>query len=144
MPDRLVRLADLGAWLLKGAADRRDLATRFARDPHVDMWGVHPSYRTALMAAGQPALFWGSGSRQRIPYGIWGLGTVTGEPFYSPDAGRWVVPLDLTINDQTAWVRRDELRGDPRLAQIEVLRQPQAANPSYLTRAEFEALQNYL
>jgi hypothetical protein len=144
MVDRLVRLADLGAWLLKGAADRRDLAARFARDPRVDMWGVHPSYRTELMAAGQPVLFWGSGSRHRLPYGIWGLGQVTGPPFYSEKAGRWVVPLDLVIRDQRDWVRREELRGDPRLAQIEVLRQPQAANPSYVTRAEFEALQTYL
>jgi hypothetical protein len=139
-----VQLADLGAWLLKGANDRRDLAARFARDPHVNMWGVHPSYRTELMAAGQPVLFWGSGSAHRLPYGIWGLGEVTGPPFYSHEAGRWVVPLDLVIRDQQDWVRREELRGDPRLAQIEVLRQPQGSNPSYLTRTEFEALRAYL
>jgi hypothetical protein len=143
VPDRLVRLADLGAWLLKGAADRRDLAARFARDPHVDTWGVHPSYRTEMMAAGQPVLFWGSGSRHKIAYGIWGLGVVTGPPFYHPPASRWLVPLDLTIWDRAEWIGRAELRGDPRLAQIEVLRQPQAANPSYLSRAEFEALQDY-
>jgi hypothetical protein len=141
---RKVDLADLGAWLLKGNADRRDLADRFARDPRVETWGVHPSYRTALMAAGQPVLFWGSGSRHRLPYGIWGLGEVAGPPGYYHEAGRWLVPLTLVIWDRHEWVPRTELRGDPRLAGLEVLRQPQAANPSYVSRAEFGALRDYL
>ena len=142
---RRVDLANLGAWLLKGNADRRDLAAHFARDPHVDRWGVHPSYRTALMAAGQPVLFWGSGSRnRRLGYGIWGVGEVAGPARYDPEAQRWTVPLELVIREPARWVRRDELRDDPRLAMLEVLRQPQAANPSYVTVAEFAALREYL
>jgi len=140
---RKVDLADLGAWLLKGNADRRDLADRFAHDPRVGTWGVHPSYRTAMMAAGQPVLFWGSGSRHRLPYGIWGLGEVAGPAAYHPEAGRWLVPLDLAIWDRDDWVPRTELRGDPRLSRLEVFRQPRAANPSYVTRTEFAALRDY-
>jgi hypothetical protein len=143
-PPRKVDLADLGAWLLKGNADRRDLAARFATDPRVETWGVHPSYRTAMMAAGQPVLFWGSGSRHRLPYGIWGSGEVAGPPAYYPEAGRWLVPLNVVIWDRDEWVPRTELRGDPQLAGLEVLRQPQAANPSYVTKAELAALRDFL
>src|SRR4051794_27060131 len=103
----LVDLANLGAWLLKGNADRRDLAARFAVDPHVDRWGVHPSYRTRLMAAGQPVLFWGSGSRnRRLAYGIWGLGEVAGPARYDVEARRWTVPLELVIREPGRWVPR--------------------------------------
>lgn len=140
---RKVDLANLGAWLLKGNADRRDLAGRFERDPLVETWGVQPSYRTAMMTAGQPVLFWGSGSRHRLPYGIWGLGEVAGPAAYHPEAGRWLVPLRMVIWDRADWVPRSELRGDPRVAGMEVFRQPQAANPSYVTPAEFAALSDY-
>jgi hypothetical protein len=53
----LVTLENLGAWLLKGNADVHDLAPRFARDPRVESWGVHPGYRMRMMAAGQPVVF---------------------------------------------------------------------------------------
>ncbi|MGC4772826.1 hypothetical protein ACLQ25_28110 [Micromonospora sp. DT44] len=41
-------------------------------------------------------------------------------------------------------VPRGVLRADDRLAALEVLRQPQAANPSYLTVAQFAALRTHL
>ena len=140
---RLVQVDDLGAWLLKGNADRADLAARFARDPVVTGWCVQPSYRTELMRGGQPVLFWASGSRGRLPYGIWGLGRLTGPPEPQPD-GSWRVPLDLTIEEASRWVPRDTLRADSRLGDLEVLRQPQAANPSFVTRAQFAALRGHL
>jgi hypothetical protein len=142
--DRRVRPADLGAWLLKGNADRADLAARFARQPRVTRWCVQPSYRTRLMRAGQPVLFWASGSRNRLPYGIWGVGELAGCPALDPRDGRWHVPLDLTIGDPDTWVPRRELRADPRLTGLEVLRQPQAANPSFVTVTQFEAVTEYL
>jgi hypothetical protein len=137
---RRVSLEDLGAWLLKGNADHADLVTRFAREPRVDRWCVHPSYRLGLMRAGQPVLFWASGSRQRtVPYGIWGCGRLAGPARYDP-AGGWSVPLDLVVADRRDWLPRAALLGDPRLAGLEVLRQPQAANPSFVTRAQLAAL----
>ncbi|MET8068098.1 hypothetical protein ABZS65_31210, partial [Micromonospora sp. NPDC005313] len=71
MSDRRVTLDDLGAWLIKGNADAVDLAARFAADPHVTGWCVRPGYRVRLMRAGQPVVFWASGSRGRAPYGVW-------------------------------------------------------------------------
>jgi hypothetical protein len=139
-----VTLAELGAWLLKGNADRVDLVERFRRDPRVESWCVQPGYRARLMDAGQPVVFWASGSRGRLPYGVWGVGLVTGPAELHLDDGRWRVPLDLTIADPAEWVPRQPLRGDPRLADAEVFRQPMGANPSFLTAAEFAALQDHL
>jgi hypothetical protein len=137
---RRLCLEDLGAWLLKGNADRADLICRFVREPRVTRWCVQPSYRLGLMRAGHPVLFWASGSRQRtIPYGIWGCGRLAGSARTDPE-GRWSVPLDLVIADPPEWLPRAILAADPRMAGLEVLRQPQAANPSFVTRAQFAVL----
>ena len=135
---------DLGAWLIKGNADNADLHGRFAREPRVERWCVQPSYRLELMSAGQPVLFWGSGSRRRYAgYGIWGLGELTG-PARRDDDGGWWIPLDLTIVDPAGWVHRDVLRAHSDLDDLEVLRQPQAGNPSFVTRRQFEAIRRLL
>lgn len=140
-----VTSADLGAWLLKGNADQADLAGRFAIDPHVTQWCVQPSYRTRLMRAGQPVVFWASGSRRRdLAYGIWGCGLLTGPARQDPQDGRWKAALDLTIAPPTAWVSRQTIRADAALADLEVLRQPQAANPSFLTTAQFLVVRWYM
>lgn len=141
---RTITLDDLGAWLLKGNADHVDLADRFARQPRVQSWCVQPSYRTRLMCADQPVVFWASGSRGRLPYGVWGLGRLTGPATFEPGDGRWRVPLDLVISAPADRLARTELRADPRLSDLEVFRQPQAANPSYLTVAQFAALRDHL
>ncbi|SCL17357.1 hypothetical protein [Micromonospora inyonensis] len=138
-----VTLDDLGAWLLKGNADTTDLTSRFARDPRVREWCVRPGYRARLMADGQPVVLWASGSRGGPPYGVWGVGRLTGPPVPHGD-GPWTVPLDLTVLAPERRVRRDALRADARLAAAEVFRQPQGANPSYLTVAQFAALHDHL
>jgi hypothetical protein len=140
---RRVRLDDLGAWLLKGNADRVDLAARFARDPRVDGWCVQAGYRARLMRPGHPVVFWASGSRGRLTYGVWGVGRLTG-PAEPDDGGRWRVPLDLVVAEPSRRVARADLRADPRLVDLEVFRQPQAGNPSYLTVAQFDALRDHL
>ena len=139
------RADDLGAWLLKGNADHADLEARFASEPRVTRWCVQPSYRLSLMRAGQPVLFWASGSRRRdIPYGIWGLGRLAGPPDRDAAEGGWSVPLDLLILPEADRVRRELLRADTELAALEVFRQPQAANPSFVTRREFAAIARHL
>lgn len=138
-----VTVANLGAWLLKGNADQVDLAERFQRDPRVQSWCVQPGYRAQLMAPGQRVVFWASGSRGKLPYGIWGLGFLAGPVDTDTDDGRWRVPLDLVIDDPVAWLPRQQLRADPRLADAEVLRQPQGANPSFLTVAQLAALEDH-
>jgi hypothetical protein len=142
--DPAVTLADLGAWLLKGNADRVDLVERFRRDRRIESWCVQPGYRARLMDAGQRVVFWASGSRGRLPYGVWGLGLVTGPAELDLADGRWRVPLDLTIADPAEWVSRAQLRADPRLTDAEVFRQPQGANPSFLTVAQFAALRDHV
>lgn len=143
--DRTVNPGNLGAWLIKGNADHVDLRGRFAREPHVERWCVQPSYRLGLMRAGQPVLFWGSGSRRRdVAYGIWGSGTLTGPARREDDGSGWWVPLDLTIAPPREWIGREVLRARPELADLEVLRQPQAANPSFVTRRQFAVIQDEL
>ena len=135
-----VTLDDLGAWLLKANGDHSDVAERAARREDVAHWCVQRSYRTALMEPGQPVLLWVSGSRRVTP-GIWAVGTLTGA--VSTDAGRRQrVPVRLRWLDGP--VPRQAMRTDPRLAGLEVLRQPMAANPSFATRAEYTAIRDHL
>jgi hypothetical protein len=142
---RRVDADNLGAWLIKGNADHADLTGRFAREPRVTRWCVQPSYRLELMRAGQPVLFWASGSRRRdIPYGIWGLGRLAGPPDRDAAEGGWSVPLDLVISPEAGRVRRELLRADTELAALEVFRQPQAANPSFVTVRQFAAIERLL
>jgi hypothetical protein len=135
----------LGAWLLKGNADRVDLVARFASEPRVTRWCVQPSYRLGLMREGQPVLFWASGSRRRdVAYGIWGLGRLSGPPERDAGDGHWFVPLDLVIASPPERVPRQVLRADSELTGLEVLRQPQAANPSFVTARELAAIERHL
>nr|QLK01487.1 hypothetical protein HZU44_16585 [Micromonospora carbonacea] len=143
MSERRVSLDDLGAWLVKGNADRSDLAARFRRDPRVTSWCVRPGYRSRLMRPGQPVVLWASGSRSRLPYGVWGVGRILAPPVADADGG-WSVPLDLTVLAEADRVPRQRLRADARLGGLEVFRQPQAANPSYLTVTQFAALRDHL
>jgi hypothetical protein len=142
---RRVRLDDLGAWLLKGNADHTDLAGRFAQDPRVTRWCVQPSYRLGLMRAGHRVLFWASGSRRRdVAYGIWGFGELTGPARRDDlDGHSWWVPLNLIIVNEADRVPRETLRADPHLADLEVLRQPQAANPSFVTVRQLVAIDRH-
>ncbi|MBT0773702.1 hypothetical protein KIH74_32455 [Kineosporia sp. J2-2] len=134
----------LGAWLIKGNADAGALVERFRAEPRVHTWCVRPSYRTRLMVAGQPVVFWASGSRSRtVRYGVWGVGQLTGVAV-SGDGESWSVPLDLEILPERQRLARALLRADPRLARAEVLRQPMGSNPSFLTPEEFAALREHL
>ncbi|MFF0152799.1 hypothetical protein [Micromonospora sp. NPDC005203] len=144
MTEPRVRLDDLGAWLIKGNADQVDLTARFAQAPRLTSWCVRPGYRARMMGAGQAIVFWASGSRGRLPYGLWGVGRVTGPAEPGPPKQPWSVPLDLPILAEQDRVPRQRLRADERLAALEVFRQPQAANPSYLTVAQFAALRTHL
>ena len=142
---RRVTLDDLGAWLVKGNADQADLLGRFREDPRVTTWCVQPTYRIHLIRAGQPVLFWASGSRSRtIPYGIWGLGHTTGPARRDASGDGWSIPLDLVMAEPADRVGREELRHDPALHDLEVLRQPVGANPSFVTVEQFTAVRRYL
>ena len=130
--------------MIKGNADNSPLADRFRIDPVVTRGCVQRNYRSELMRAGQRVVFWASGSRSRsVPYGVWGLGQLTGAAALD-DEGRWSAHLELEILPETQRLTREAFRADPRLAASEVLVQPQAGNPSFLTVAEFAALREHL
>ena len=94
---------------------------------------VRRSSRLELMAAGQPCLLWLSG---RDRPGVHALGSVEG-PVEDDDGGP-VVPVRLTLLSEP--VPRAELFGDPRMEDAEVLRMPAGSNPSWLSRAQFDAV----
>ncbi|MCD5354138.1 EVE domain-containing protein [Kineosporia mesophila] len=143
-PARRVTESVLGAWLIKGNADAGALDDRFRADPHVTRWCVQRNYRSDLMREKHPVVFWASGSRSRgTPYGVWGLGHLTG-PVFRDEQERWSVPLDLEILPPRQRLSRERFRAHPLLAGAEVLRQPQAGNPSFLTPSQFRALQALL
>jgi len=137
-----VTLGNLGAWLLKANGVTSDIAEVAARRQPIQRWCVRPGYRTLLMAAGQPVIFWISGDRRKVTPGIWAVGEVSGRPMVMD--GKLRVPLELRWLDEDQRVHRDTLRTDEGLATLEVLRQPQAANPSFVTAEQMAALRAYL
>jgi hypothetical protein len=141
----VVSIDNLGAWLLKANGDRSDIAERAARRDAITHWCVHRSYRTALMCGRQPFVLWVSGTRH-VTAGIWAVGTLAGQAVAIPGSTgrRERVPLALRWLDEQARLSRDAVLAEPRLRDLEVLRQPQAANPSFLTRAQVGALPDHL
>lgn len=149
---RAVQRSELGGWLLKcnpAAWDLRGFLDAGAE--RVTSWSVRPGYRSALMAAGDPVLFWVSGDgRQGFARGIWGLGHVLAEAeaWSEADRGFWRaadghhgirarVEVDIALLAEP--VTDAELRAAG-VADLEVQRQPFAANPSWVTTRERTAL----
>ena len=126
-------VATLGAWLLKASggapSTRAHVAAGFA---DASTWCVQPTYRTDLVAAGQPVLLWVSGTQRDHPAGIYARGRTTG-----PSSGG-VVPIALTPVLHP--LLRTELVGHPGLAAMEVLRVPAGSNPSYVTPEKLAVL----
>jgi hypothetical protein len=137
-----VTVEDLGAWLLKANGVTSDITEVAARREPVRRWCVRSGYRARLMAAGQPVIFWVSGDRRRVTPGIWALGELGG-PAMMMD-GKLRVPLELRWLDADRRVHLDTVRADEALAALEVLRQPQGANPSFVTVDQLTALRAHL
>ena len=79
MVTRALSLDTLGAWLVKarGAepSTTHHVRTRFTE---VESWCVRATYRTDLVAPGQPVLLWVSGNVAQQPAGIYAHGRTTG------------------------------------------------------------------
>jgi hypothetical protein len=132
-PARALTPETLGAWLVKatGAATSTGQHVR-AGFAGVETWGARPTYRTALVAAGQPVLLWVSGSEAAHPAGIHARGRTTGP------AGDGVIPMTLVPLDVP--LLRSELVGHPGLSSLEVLRMPAGSNPSFVTPDQLAVL----
>ncbi|WP_181310004.1 hypothetical protein [Nocardioides campestrisoli] len=137
-PPLVLSEESLGAWLLKtdprGTSVADLLAGGLAR---VATRCVRRSYRTDLIAPGQPVLLWVSGGDRRHPAGLYAQGRTTG-PATTDDEGQLVMPLALEALPEP--VLRDELLEHPELSRAEVIRMPAGSNPSYLSGAQLDAL----
>ena len=98
---------------------------------------VRASYRTALVAPGDPVLLWVSGRDATWPAGIHGLGHVLG-PVDHDRAGRPAMTAALERLDPP--VLRGELLTHPAMGGLEVLRMAAGSNPSFLSRAQLATL----
>ncbi len=134
---RAVTSAGLGAWVVKANPARTSIADLAgAGFAGVARWCVRPSYRTTLVAAGQPVLLWVSGNDPGFPAGFHAFGEVTGP--CRVDAGQPEIPMRLRPIPSPPL--RAELLLDPVLATAEVVRMPAGSNPSYLDREQYAAL----
>jgi len=147
---------NLGAWLLKANPALWDLSGFLrAGENRITSWAVRPGYRSRLMAPGDRVLFWVSGDGSSgLARGVWGDGQVVApaEDWVDAERGPWRddsaraavrarVQVDITFLEEP--VTADELRARG-LADLEVLRMPQGANPSWLSRAQLAVLDELL
>ena len=153
---RAIDRDNLGAWLLKANPQLWDMRGFLeAGENRLTSWAVRPGYRTALMAPGDRVLFWVSGNgRSGLARGVWGVGQVVApaeewvdaEPgFWQHDGARQAVRarvrVDIGLLDEPVTAEELRARG---LTDLEVLRMPQGANPSWVTRAQLAILEELL
>ncbi|SDE07168.1 EVE domain-containing protein [Auraticoccus monumenti] len=149
---RTVERDRLGAWLLKANPAVWDLrAFLNTGERRLTSWAVRPGYRSALMRPGDKVLFWVSGDgRDGLVRGLWGLGRLTAPvvPWAEDEHGYWHeaagragvrarVELDVALLDEP--VEHTELRMVG-VDDLEVQRQPFAANPSWVSREQLDRL----
>jgi hypothetical protein len=124
----------VACWVLKTTRPPSDLVVGWRPGAEQELTRcVRPSYRLALMDAGQPVLLWLSGRRQP---GVHALGVVGGP--VTSDVDGAVVPVRLTRLAEP--VDRSELLADPVARDAEVLRMPAGSNPSWLSGPQFAAV----
>ena len=125
---------DVACWVLKSTRPPAAIDARWRPGTASSLTRcVRRTYRLELMAAGQPCLLWVSG---RDRPGVHALGVVAGPA--EDDAGGPAIPVRLTLLPEP--VLRADLLGDPRMQEAEVLRMPAGSNPSWLSRAQFDAV----
>ena len=102
-----------------------------------------------MIEAGQPIYLWVSGSGHDIEPGVWGYGHTTGpcEPGISDKqwldesaAAQATYFAAVEIDFLTSPVKRTDIKSDPRLGELEVLRVPAGSNPSFLTNDQAAAM----
>ena len=136
--------ANPDVWDVEGAlASRRDL----------DTWRLAPSYRVELVRPGHPCVLWVTGTGVGAARaGVRALGVVTTEPFPDvgdPDDPAWrdraaarverpYIGVSLDVLDRP--LTRAEVRADPRLEALEVLRRPRMGSPLAVTDGELAAM----
>ena len=125
---------DVACWVLKSTRPPVELLPGWRTGTVAALTRcVRASYRLKLMAAGQPCLLWLSGRNQP---GVHALGRLAAGPEPGRDGPTVAVRLTLL----TEPVARADLLADIRARDAEVLRMPAGSNPSWLSRAQFDAV----
>lgn len=140
---------DIGCWVIKTAIAPESIVAGWAPGARRQVSRcLRPSYRLGLMAPGQRALLWLSGSDQPGVHAI-GIfaGTVadgTPDPAALPETLGASPTVEVSLWLLPSPVPREELLSVPAMATAEVLRMPAGSNPSYLSPAQFDALLGHL
>ena len=100
---------------------------------------VRASYRTALVAPGDPVLLWVSGRDATWPAGVHGSGRVLAAV---DDAGPGLPSVRVALRPVDPPVLRTDLLAHPVMAGLEVLRMAAGSNPSHVTREQLDALRH--
>ena len=153
---RTIDRDNLGAWLLKANPALWDLSGFLAAgENRITSWAVQPGYRSRLMAPGDRVLHWVSGDgRTGLARGIWGNGQVVApvEDWVDAEPGFWRddharaavrarVRVSVTFLDDPVTAAELRARG---MTDLEVLRIPQGANPSWVSQAQLAILDELL
>jgi hypothetical protein len=162
---QIITASNFGAWLIKCNPKEWDLAGALDDGlPEIIQWSVADNYRSESIQAGDDIVFWVSGtSRKALLPGVWGVGKVTSERYWVDEEEQltesyWLdeekgakpgysIDTDIrliTDENYRQRVSRDSLKGLRAFESMEVLRQTQGSNPSFLTKAEFKALEKLL
>lgn len=159
--DRTVTRDNLGAWLLRcNPRDKWDLAGFMDNGGEwIGAWSVVDTYRSQMMAPDDLVVLWVTGDSRILARGIWGIGYVTSEmkdeapddpqageiDFWVDDAARraveHMVDIDIPLFDDA--ITASEIRAAG-LDDLEVLRQTQGQNPSWITKEQLVRLRTIL
>lgn len=136
-----VDAGSLGAWLVKSSPGSSSvgawLQTGFE---DVTTRCVRRTYRTDLVAAGQPVLLWVSGQDRDHPAGIYAQGRTTGPAAGAESGAGAQLVMPVAFAPLTRPVLRREILVHPVLSRIEVVRMPAGSNPSFLSHEQLAEL----
>lgn len=153
----IARLRDgtqVAAWMLKANPEVWDVEAALRDGRDLDTWRLAPSYRVELVAPGHPCVLWVTGTGAAAARaGVRALGVVTTDPYPDvgdPDDPAWGDPAAARVVRPYVGVHlevlaeplsRAEVRADPRLADLEVLRRPRMGSPLAVRADELAAMQ---
>lgn len=157
--ETIATLADgsaVGAWMLKANPAIWDIGAAVEQGLDVDWWRLAHSYRADLVRPGHWCVLWITKGDRRVASGIWGLGTISGEVIEAPGDPTdplWVderarnqvrprVPVQMHILEVP--ITTEQVRSDPRLAGMEILRVPRIANPAAVSPSEWDVIRSLL
>lgn len=147
----------LGAWLLRCNPEGVWDLPGFVADggDWIGDWSVVKNYRSEMMKPGDRVVLWVSGNGRHMARGIWGIGYVTGlvqdeipEASAAEEVGYWLSEearlavtnsIDVDIPLLGTPVTDAELKAAG-VDDLEVQRQPQGSNPSWISTEQLTRL----